>query len=108
MQLKQAAFLRVMLIYRGSKSQQISEMTRNWKVRFRKYVKHLKTIVSLLFCKVSWAFVIFFLLEIDFQINFALNLESYDWKKRTESLKRVQEISLLFDDVVEGHVNING
>lgn len=35
-------------------------------------------------------------------------LESHDWKKRTEALKRVQEISLLFDDVVEGTVGING
>ena len=35
-------------------------------------------------------------------------IASYDWKKRTESLKRVQEISLLFDDVVEGLTNING
>lgn len=35
-------------------------------------------------------------------------LASYDWKRRCESLKRVQEISLLFDDVVDGAVNING
>jgi hypothetical protein len=34
--------------------------------------------------------------------------ESYDWKKRTEALKRVQELSLLFDDVVEGAINIDG
>ena len=34
--------------------------------------------------------------------------ESYDWKKRTESLKRAQEISILFDDVVEGSVGISG
>ena len=35
-------------------------------------------------------------------------LESHDWKKRTEGLKRVQEISLIFDDVVEGNISING
>jgi|LauGreDrversion4_2_1035121.scaffolds.fasta_scaffold38051_1 hypothetical protein len=35
-------------------------------------------------------------------------IEGSDWKKRTESLKRVQEISLLFDDVVDGAMNING
>ncbi len=35
-------------------------------------------------------------------------IESHDWKKRTEALKRVQEISLLFDDVVEGTVGIHG
>ena len=35
-------------------------------------------------------------------------IESSDWKKRTESLRRVQEISMMFDDVVEGGVNIGG
>ena len=40
--------------------------------------------------------------------NFQTSLGTSDWKKRMESLKRVQEISLLFDDVVEGNVNING
>ena len=38
----------------------------------------------------------------------SLYIESHDWKKRTEALKRVQEISLLFDDVVEGTIGING
>jgi len=37
-----------------------------------------------------------------------ISIASYDWKKRTESLKRVQEISMLFDDVVDGAVNISG
>jgi hypothetical protein len=37
-----------------------------------------------------------------------LFIESSDWKKRTESLRRVQEISMMFDDVVEGGVNIGG
>jgi hypothetical protein len=40
--------------------------------------------------------------------EYLLFIESQDWKKRTEALKRVQEISLLFDDVVEGTVGING
>lgn len=35
-------------------------------------------------------------------------LEGCDWKKRCESLKRVQEISLLFDAVVENNISISG
>ena len=34
-------------------------------------------------------------------------LETYDWKKRTESMKRVQEISLLFNEILEGDSPLN-
>lgn len=30
------------------------------------------------------------------------DLETHDWKKRTESLKRVQEIPLLYQDILNG------
>ena len=39
---------------------------------------------------------------------FETNVESQDWKKRLESMKKVQEISLIYLDICEGRSGING
>ena len=35
------------------------------------------------------------------------DVESNDWKARLESLKKIQQIALLYNDVAEGNSNIS-
>ena len=39
--------------------------------------------------------------------NFENYLETHDWKKRTDCLKKIQEIAVLYDDVVSQSSHIS-
>ena len=37
-----------------------------------------------------------------------LSVETHDWKKRLESMKKIQEVILLFPNIANGEISING
>ncbi len=39
-------------------------------------------------------------------LTYYIALETHDWKKRLESLKKIQEISILYEYVINGDTNL--